>query len=92
MTKEEVKDSTIQGWFDNEIESENIYKEVPPQPNSIGHLRIAFVWSFFYLKNGWKYEDALEDILLGGGDTDTNAAIVGGLLGAAQGYQAIDEK
>ena len=30
-------------------------------------------------------------MLLQGGDTDTNAAIVGGLLGAAQGMKAIPE-
>ena len=54
-------------------------------------MKIAFVWAFYYLRNGWKYEDAIEDMLLGGGDTDTNAAIVGGLLGAAQGVSAIDE-
>ena len=37
------------------------------------------------------FKDALEHMLLQGGDTDTNAAIVGGLLGAAQGMKAIPE-
>jgi ADP-ribosylglycohydrolase len=46
-------------------------------------LKIAFVWAFYYLKNEIPYSEALKDILLQGGDTDTNAAIVGGLLGAA---------
>jgi len=41
------------------------------------------VWAFYYLKNNYAYTAAIEDILLRGGDTDTNAAIVGGLLGAA---------
>jgi ADP-ribosyl-[dinitrogen reductase] hydrolase len=54
-------------------------------------LKIAFVWAFYYLKNGYTYRDALEHILLQGGDTDTNAAIVGGLLGAAYGESAIDK-
>ena len=36
--------------------------------------------------------DALRDILQRGGDTDTNGAIIGGLLGATQGIEAIDEK
>jgi ADP-ribosyl-[dinitrogen reductase] hydrolase len=54
-------------------------------------LKIAFVWAFYYLKNAYSYSDALKDILLRGGDTDTNAAIVGGLLGAAYGVSAIDE-
>ena len=45
------------------------------------------MWAFYYLKCETSYEAALKDILMKGGDTDTNAAIVGGLLGA---YQTID--
>jgi ADP-ribosylglycohydrolase len=52
-------------------------------------LKIAFVWAFYYLKNEITYSEALKDILLQGGDTDTNAAIVGGLLGAAYGLSAL---
>jgi len=52
---------------------------------NIGNLKIAFVWAFYYLKNNFTYRAALKNILLRGGDTDTNAAIVGGLLGASQG-------
>jgi ADP-ribosyl-[dinitrogen reductase] hydrolase len=53
-------------------------------------LKIAFVWAFYYLKNEWSYKGALKDMLMQGGDTDTNAAIVGGLLGAAYGEEEID--
>ena len=73
----------ILSWFEKEIEAGDKSALTPAQPQSIGHLKIAFVWGFYYLKNGWTYKDALRDILLQGGDTDTNAAIVGGLLGAA---------
>ncbi len=55
---------------------------------NIGYLKIAFFWSFYYLKNNTSYEEAMRDILLKNGDTDTNAAIVGGLLGA-QGINVI---
>lgn len=55
----------------------------------MGFLYIAFFWGFKYLKKNFPYNDAMSDILLRGGDTDTNAAIVGGLLGAAQGINAI---
>lgn len=34
---------------------------------------------------------AMNDILLLGGDTDTNAAIIGGLLGARFGLQGIPQ-
>lgn len=48
----------------------------------IRYLRIAFHWGFTYLKNDKSYEEAIKDILSKGGDTKTNAAIVGGLLGS----------
>ena len=37
------------------------------------------------------YEEAISDILHKRGDTDTNAAIVGGLIGALHGASAIPE-
>jgi ADP-ribosyl-[dinitrogen reductase] hydrolase len=64
-----------------------------PQPhkNPIGVIDIAFMWSFYYLNKETSYSEALKDILLRGGDTDTNAAIVGGLLGAAEGIDGINK-
>ena len=53
---------------------------------------VALIWAFYYLKNEWSYKDALKDVLMGGGDFITNASIVGGLIGAAQGQQAIYKK
>jgi ADP-ribosyl-[dinitrogen reductase] hydrolase len=44
------------------------------------------------LKNKYSYEKGITDMLLEGGDTDTNACIVGGLLGAAHGVKSIKEK
>ncbi len=49
------------------------------------------MWAFYYLNKQTSYNDALRDILLRGGDTDTNAAIVGGLLGAADGIDGINK-
>jgi len=48
---------------------------------------------WIWISNGrWNYKFKLHkftklDILLRGGDTDTNAAILGGMLGAAYGYE-----
>ncbi len=50
------------------------------------------MWGFYYLKNEYTYEDAIKDILMRGGDTDTNAAIIGGLLGAAYGIECLKEE
>ena len=90
VTKEEVKNEKILQWFEREIEAVDKKALTRAQPNNIGHLKIAFVWAFYYLKNEWSYKGALKDMLMQGGDTDTNAAIVGGLLGAAYGEEAID--
>ena len=67
-------------------------KDLPPANKNIGWVKIAFSYAFFYLFNGYKYEDAIRDILIRGGDTDTNAAIVGGLLGARWGKSGIPKE
>ena len=57
-----------------------------PQP---GHVRIAFTNAFHHLYRRTAYDEALHKTLMQGGDTDTNACIVGGLLGALHGAGAI---
>ncbi|MBX3204824.1 MAG: ADP-ribosylglycohydrolase family protein [Labilithrix sp.] len=54
-----------------------------------GFVRIGFTHAFRHLALGTGYADALRETLAGGGDTDTNACIVGGLLGARWGKGAI---
>ena len=50
------------------------------------------MWAFYYLRRKTSYEDAMRDILIRGGDTDTNAAIIGGLIGAVEGFEHIREE
>ena len=50
-----------------------------------GFVKYGFVHAFRHLHLGTPYVDALRETLLGGGDTDTNACIVGGLVGALHG-------
>ncbi len=66
--------------------SQNV--DVPYQPQ-IGFIKIAFTHAFRHLLHGTDYVDAIRETLSGGGDTDTNACIVGGLIGAACGAGAI---
>lgn len=55
----------------------------------IGHVRYGFVFAFYFLRNpDISFEDAIRMTLMKGGDTDTNAAIVGGMVGS---YQTIPE-
>lgn len=57
-----------------------------------GFVRIAFTHAFRHLLAGTSWADAIAETLRGGGDTDTNACIVGGLLGARFGLAAIPEE
>jgi ADP-ribosyl-[dinitrogen reductase] hydrolase len=54
-----------------------------------GWVLIAFQNAFRHLAIGTPIEDALIETVSEGGDTDTNAAICGALLGAVQGRAAI---
>jgi ADP-ribosyl-[dinitrogen reductase] hydrolase len=65
--------------------------DVPFQPQD-GFVRIAFTHAFGHLLAGSSYVEAIRAVLSGGGDTDTNACIVGGLIGAASGAGAIPER
>lgn len=62
---------------------------LPDGQPSMGFVRIAFVHAFHHMLLGTPYIDALQCVLGHGGDTDTNACIVGGLVGARFGLTSI---
>ena len=74
----------VRGWLATVFTDE----PVPGYPLA-GFVRIAFIHAFRHLLRGAGFVEAIERTLLGGGDTDTNACIVGGLVGAACGAEAI---
>lgn len=91
----EREEENLQKWLEVIENSEyDKRKDIlpPAAPKGIGFLKIAFVWAFFYLYHDKSYPEAIRDMLLQGGDTDTNAAIVGGLLGARYGMEGDLEK
>lgn len=55
----------------------------------MGHIDIAFRNAFYHLRNETEFKTAIIETIKLGGDTDTNAAICGALLGANQGIQSI---
>lgn len=59
-------------------------------PNA-GFVRIAFSHAFHHMLRGTSFVDALHAVLACGGDTDTNACIVGALVGARAGLAGIPE-
>ena len=56
----------------------------------MGWAKIAWTYGFIFLKRGvTDYEKIIRKIISKGGDTDTNACIVGGMIGAAIGLENI---
>ena len=69
--------------------------------DKIGHVSKAFTLSFHYLLRYQRGNDefkkniytfAMREIIQNGGDTDTNACIVGGILGALIGIKQIPKE
>lgn len=57
----------------------------------MGFVRFGFVLAFYHLRRRSSFEASLRHTLSLGGDTDTNAAIVGGLMGALHGASLIPQ-
>ncbi|GAB4113664.1 MAG: hypothetical protein OHK0013_48960 [Sandaracinaceae bacterium] len=57
-----------------------------------GFVRVAFRLSFWELLHAPTLEAALIDVAAREGDTDTNGAIAGALLGALHGFEALPER
>lgn len=80
----ESTQSEVTEWLDDAIQG-----YLPPARPLIGFVRIAFTHAFYHLGIGSSYDHAIRAVLSLGGDTDTNAAIVGGLVGAGIGVHGI---
>jgi ADP-ribosylglycohydrolase len=59
--------------------------------NLIGYVKWGFMLAFYHLKSRSSYTYSIADTLHRGGDTDTNAAIVGGMTGALNGESTIPD-
>ncbi len=79
FVKEQVTSPKVRQWYF--VESLDI-SDMVAKPQ-IGHVRWGFVMAMYFLRNSdIDFEEAIKQTLMKGGDTDTNAAIVGGLVGA----------
>jgi ADP-ribosyl-[dinitrogen reductase] hydrolase len=74
----------VEEWFQDALDG-----YLPSVKNPKGHIKIPFSYAMYYLYHEYDIESALEELLLCGGDTDTNACIVGGLLGAHCGLHGL---
>ena len=59
---------------------------------SMGHVVIALRNAFWQLLHAPSLEEGIVSTVMAGGDTDTNAAIAGALLGAVHGRDAVPER
>jgi len=57
--------------------------------DNMGWLRWGLMLAFGHLRSCSKYDVAIRETVRMGGDTDTNACIVGGIMGALHGVDAI---
>jgi ADP-ribosyl-[dinitrogen reductase] hydrolase len=57
-----------------------------------GWVMVAFQNAFYQLLHAPTLEDGIVATVMAGGDTDTNAAIAGALLGAVHGYGALPDQ
>ena len=74
----------VYGWLEDALVGE---LENPRE--LIGFVRHGFSRAFFHLHQKSGFREALSETLAAGGDTDTNACIVGGLIGAYRGINKL---
>ena len=90
----------IVAWADEIDADESIVKvirdaqDAPPADFYFqqGWVLIAFQNALYQLLHAPDTEEAIIDTVMSGGDTDTNAAICGALLGAVNGLESIPER
>ncbi len=79
--EENIQNEKVKQWF---FEDSHNISELNCERN-IGHVRWAFTLAMYFLRNPHiGYEEAIRTTLMKGGDTDTNACIVGGLVACYQ--------
>jgi ADP-ribosylglycohydrolase len=80
-----IQNDKILQWFQLALKLENL--ETYDCVVNEGHVKHAFVFVIYFLRHIHEYtfERAIIEVLQCGGDTDTNAKIVGNLFGAFYG-------
>ena len=77
--------------MENEIEIND--SELPiPHYRPLSYIKVSILWAFYYLKHDFTFDKAVRSIISKGGDTQANAAIIGGLIGASRGINGIEKR
>jgi ADP-ribosylglycohydrolase len=76
----------VRGWMKDALSEESALESGHP---NVGHVRWGFTSAFRHLALNSDYSTGMAETLVAGGDTDTNACIVGGMLGALHGRSGL---
>jgi ADP-ribosyl-[dinitrogen reductase] hydrolase len=87
LLHERDREAEVNGWLDDALAG-----RLPPGWPDAGLAKIAFTYAFHHLYERSDAESALADTLAIGGDTDTNACVVGGLVGALHGAAKLPQE
>lgn len=76
------------------IETIRVAKDTPPEDymHNMGWVLVALQNALYQLLHAPNAEEGIVDTVMRGGDTDTNAAICGALLGAVNGLSEMPER
>ena len=77
----------VLGWLDQAMEG-----NIDSATKQIGFVKHGFTLAFHFLAYEYNYKESITRTLLMSGDTDTNACIVGGLIGCKHGFMSIPLK
>ena len=70
--------------MENDIEASVETEEMPiPHYRPQSYIKTPLLWSFYYLRKNSTLDEAVIEMISKGGDTRSNGAIVGALIGAA---------
>ena len=80
----EKTQSEVFDWFEDAMSG-----ELPDGKPNMGFVKIGSTHAFYHLKEKSGFRSSITQTLALGGDTDTNACIVGGLIGAYYGFDRL---
>ncbi len=90
LTSPCMRAAQVRQWLLKDSKAEDIAQVVDAQ-HLAGFVKHAFTLAFHHLRRRSSYADGMRATLCAGGDTDTNAAIVGAMLGALWGLSGIPQ-
>jgi ADP-ribosyl-[dinitrogen reductase] hydrolase len=85
MVSKLITNQKVKLWFNSAYKLTNLHNY--DSIKNEGHVKHLFIFVIYFLRNinNYTYEQAISEVIQCGGDTNTNAKIVGNLFGAYYG-------